>query len=307
MRNTIVNLIHELAKADKNVYFLTGDLGYSVIENFQNELPGQCLNMGISEQNMIGAAAGLALEGKKVFAYSIVPFATMRCMEQIRTDVALQNLDVTIIGVGGGFAYGTLGPTHHAIEELAMMRAIPRMKIICPSDPVSAKVLGQQLLKIGGPAYIRLNRGGEPALYQTPPAMELGKGFVLKPGSDASILSNGAITQQALQAAEKLDAEGVSTEVVDMPTVKPLDGALIKDRLKSRKLIVTLEEHNILGGFGSAVAEVAAEHPARAKFKRLGVNDQYKQAYGNQEYMREQNGLSPEKIYEQIKKIYASL
>ena len=304
MRNTIVNLIHDLAKTDKNVYFLTGDLGYSVIDNFQKELPGQCLNLGIAEQNMMGVAAGLALEGKKVFVYSIVPFVTMRCMEQVRTDIALQNLDVTIVGVGGGFAYGTLGPTHHAIEDVAMMRAIPRMRIVCPSDPVSAKVLGEQLLKISGPTYIRLNRGGEPALYQSPPAMVVGKGFVMKPGKDVCILTSGAITQNALLAAERLEQDGISTEVVDMATVKPLDADLARDCLKSRKLVVTLEEHNILGGFGSAVAEVAAESPRAAIFKRLGVNDTYSEVYGKQEFMREINGLSPEQIYQTIKNLY---
>lgn len=307
MRNTIVNLIHDLAKTDKNVYFLTGDLGYSVIENFQTEFPDRCLNLGIAEQNMVGVAAGLALEGKKVFAYSIVPFITMRCMEQIRTDLALQNLDVTLIGVGGGFAYGTLGPTHHAIEDVAMLRSIPRMKIVCPSDPVSAKVLGQQLLKIPGPTYIRLNRGGEPVLYDSPPAMEFGKGFVLKPGNEVCILSTGAITQVALAAAGQLDKAGISTEVVDMATVKPLDAELIKDRLGSRKLIVSVEEHNILGGFGSAVAEVVAENRIGAAFKRIGVNDIYSPVYGKQEFMREINGLSEQGIFNEVKNFYERL
>jgi len=308
MRNTIVNLIHDLAKTNRDVYFLTGDLGYSVIDNFQKEIPERCLNLGISEQNMMGAAAGLALEGKKVFVYSIVPFATMRCLEQIRTDVALQNLDVTIIGVGSGFAYGTLGPTHHAIEDIAMLRAIPRMKIVCPSGPVSAGVLGRQVLAMVGPTYIRLNRGGEPALYDSPPNMKFGKGFVLKPGGAVTIFSSGAITAVALGAAELLEKEKISTEVVDMATVKPLDGDLVIDRLKSRKLIVTLEEHNILGGFGSAVAEVVAEAASRqAAFKRFGINDFYPEAFGNQQFMRDQCGLSPQLIFESIKKLYEGL
>lgn len=307
MRNTIVNLIHDLARENANVYFLTGDLGYSVINNFQKELPDRCLNMGIAEQNMMGVAAGLALEGKKVFVYSIVPFVTMRCMEQVRTDIALQNLDVTIIGVGGGFAYGILGPTHHAIEEVAMLRAIPRMKILAPSDPVSAKILGKQALELGGPMYIRLNRGGEPALYQTPPAMEFGKGHVMKPGTVVTILSNGAITQVALQAAELLGQEGISTEVVDMATIKPLDEELIKQRLNSRKIIVTLEEHNIIGGFGSAVAEVVAEHPKKARFRRIGIRDIYSTVFGNQSFMRELNNLSPAGVCKIIKGIKAQL
>ncbi len=307
MRNTIVNLIHDLAKTDKNIYFLTGDLGYSVIDNFQKEFPERCLNLGIAEQNMIGVAAGLALEGKKVFVYSIVPFVIMRCLEQIRTDVALQNLDVTIIGVGGGFAYATLGPTHHAIEDIAMLRVIPRMKIVSPSDPVSAKVLAEQLLKIPGPTYIRLNKGGEPALYKAPPKMEVGKGFVLKEGNQISILSNGAITQVAVEVANQLEQEGISCEVVDMATIKPLDSDLIIGRLQNRKVVVTLEEHNILGGFGSAVTEVAAEQPRAAILKRFGVNDEYSQVFGSQQFMREQSGLSAEQVYKTIKKLYDRL
>ena len=304
MRNTIVNQIHDLAKTDKNIYFLTGDLGYSVIDNFQKEFPERCLNMGISEQNMMGAAAGLALEGKKVFVYSIVPFVTMRCLEQIRTDVALQNLDVTIIGVGGGFAYATLGPTHHALEDIAMLRCIPRMKIVSPSDPVSAKILFSQVLALPGPTYVRLNKGGEPALYKTSPDIKFGRGFVLKEGSDVCILSNGAITQVALEVAELLGHENISVEVVDMATIKPLDEELIRQKLSSRKLVVSLEEHNIIGGFGSAVAEVAAEFQPRATFRRLGVKDVYSDVYGSQKFMRELNGLSAQQVCQTIKNLY---
>lgn len=304
MRNTLVNLIHEQAKSNPDIYFLTGDLGYSVVENFMREFPARCLNMGIAEQGMMGAAAGLALEGKKVFVYSIVPFATMRCLEQIRTDIALQNLDVTIIGVGGGFAYGTLGPTHHAVEDVAMLRAIPRMKIVCPSDPVSAQVLGRQILATSGPTYIRLNKGGEPALYLDPPAMELGKGFVLKSGKDAAILSSGAITQVALAAAELLEQEEISAEVLDMATVKPMDEILIKDRLKERRVVVSLEEHSILGGFGSAVAELAAEHPGSAVFKRLGIPDTYSETFGSQQFLRQRHGLTAAAVAKEIRTLY---
>jgi transketolase len=307
MRNTIVNLILEEAKINSNVFFLTGDLGYSVIESFQKDLPNQCLNLGIAEQNMMGVAAGLALEGKKVFVYSIIPFVTLRCLEQIKIDVALHNADVTIIGTGSGFAYGTLGPTHYSIEELGAMRAIPRLKILAPSDPISSKVLGEQIIKIGGPTYVRLNRGGEPVLYQQPPAMEFGKGFVAKSGTDVCILSNGAITQTAFIVAQDLDKANISTEVVDMATVKPLDVELIKNRLACRKLVVTLEEHNILGGFGSAVAEVAAENPRAAAFKRIGINDCYPEVYGKQEFMRDINNLSEHKVFLIIKNLYERL
>lgn len=306
MRNTIVNLIYEEAKKNPNLYFLTGDLGYSVIDSFQKEFPERCINAGIAEQNMVGMAAGLALEGKKVFVYSIVPFATMRCMEQIRNDVALQNLDVTVIGVGGGFAYGaSLGPTHYAIEEVAMLRAIPRMKILAPSDPASAAVLFKQVLAMKGPFYIRLNKGGEPIIYPSPPAMEFGKGFVVKEGNQVSILATGALVFCALAAAKLLEAGGLSVEVVDMATVKPLDADLVKNRIASRKLVVTVEEHNIMGGFGSAVAEVVAENTfvKMALFRRLGVNDIYTDVFGSQDFMRSMHNLTADKIFQTVKRM----
>jgi transketolase len=307
MRNTIVNLIHERAKSDSGIYFLTGDLGYSVVDNFMKEFPDRCLNLGIAEQNMMGAAAGLALEGKKVFVYSITPFVTMRCMEQIRTDVALQNLDVTIIGVGGGFAYGTLGPTHHAIEDIAMMRAIPNMKVVAPSDPASAAVLGRQILDQKGPWFLHLNKGGEPVLYPKIPYMKIGKAFVAKTGKQVSILASGAVAREALEAAELLDKAGIGAEVADVATIKPLDVEFIKDRLKSRRLVVTVEENNLLGGFGSAVAEVAAEFRGTAAFRRLGIDDRYSQSFGSQAYMRKLYGLSGQQIFETVKKIYGKL
>ena len=186
MRNTIINEIHNAARLNKNIFFLTADLGFSVVEKFAAELPEQFINVGIAEQNMIGVAAGLALAGKKVFVYSIIPFATMRCFEQIRIDVCYQNLDVTIIGVGGGYAYGSAGSTHFALEDLAIMRSLPNMKIVCPADPHEASALGKQIIDGSGPWYIRLNKGGEKIItgHTTP---VIGKGSVIKPGNEATI------------------------------------------------------------------------------------------------------------------------
>ena len=168
MRNTVINHILEAAKKDSSIILMTADLGYSVMEKFIEELPKQFINIGIAEQNMIGVAAGLALAGKKVFVYTIAPFATMRCFEQIRVDVCYQNLDVTIIGVGGGYAYGTLGTTHYALEDLAVMRALPNMKVMCPADPQEAALVANKAIQVGGPNYIRLNRGGEENIHNKP-------------------------------------------------------------------------------------------------------------------------------------------
>lgn len=304
MRNTIVNLIHEAAKQDPNVYFLTGDLGYSVIEKFQKDLPRQCINMGISEQNMMGSAAGLALEGKKVFVYSIVPFVTMRCFEQIRTDVAIQNLDVNIIGVGGGFAYGTLGPTHYAIEDIGIMRTLPNMKIISPADPISARQLFKQVLGGTGPWYIRLNRGGEPEFLPNGLKLKIGKAAVVKPGKDVCLISTGNLLAQALQVADVLEKKKISCQVAYMHTIKPIDKNFITRLAHSGKNIFTLEEHNIIGGLGSAVAEVLAESGKSVLFKRFGVPDAYPQKFGSQEFVRGLAGLSVKKIAQNIIRLY---
>lgn len=303
MRNTIINAIHAAAKTDKNIVFLTGDLGYSVVEQFQAELPEQIINTGIAEQNMIGVAAGLALAGKKVFVYSIVPFVTMRCFEQVRIDVCYQNLDVTLIGVGGGFAYGTLGTTHFGLEDLAIMRSLPNMKIIAPADSIEATQLFAQLLNDKGPAYIRLNRGGEKNITEQTSLVQIGVGSVLKPGSKATIFSIGAISDVALAAAILLEQDNISVEVIHLHTLKPLDKKLITDRGRTRAAIVTLEEHTINGGLGSAVAEVLAEEGISIPFRRLGVKDKYLPFIGKQDFMRAQAGLSAVAVVEAIKKL----
>ena len=305
MRNTIINGIHAAARENKDIIFLTGDIGYSVIEKFVAEFSDRVLNTGIAEQNMIGVAAGLALAGKKVFVYTIVPFATMRCFEQIRVDMCYQNLDVTIIGIGGGYAYGTLGTTHFGLEDLTLMRSLPNMKVVAPADPLETAQLFPQLLIVGGPCYIRLNRGGEKVLTENAQAPQLGVGSVLKPGTQVTIFSIGTITEVALEAAAMLEKENLDVEVIHMHTLKPLDKEIIKDRARTRKAVVTLEEHTIIGGLGSAVAEVLAENAVAVPFHRIGVEDHYYSAIGKQDFLRSQAGLSVAAVVENIKKLIA--
>lgn len=308
MRNSVVSKIYEYAKINKNVVFLTADLGYSVIEEFQSELPDQCVNMGISEQNMVGVAAGLALEGKKVFVYSIVPFATMRCFEQIRVDICYQNLDVTIIGIGGGFAYGTLGTTHHAIEDVGIMRTLPNMKIFAPADPYEAAVLMGRIFEAGGPSYVRLNRGGESCVFKEESkyrVVNIGRANVLRNGGDASILACGDIVKVALEAAERLSSEHrIEVQVVSVHTLKPIDVEYIKKIALEVNLIITLEEHNIIGGLGSAVSEILAEENTGAAFKRLGVQDVYPTVVGKQEFLRRVHNISVEDVINTVVKHY---
>lgn len=305
MRNTIINKIYKRAKENDSIYFLTGDLGFSVIEEFQKDIPDRVINVGISEQNMIGIAAGLALEGKKVFVYSIVPFATMRCFEQIRVDVCCQNLDVTIIGVGGGFAYGTLGTTHHAIEDIAIMNVLPNMNIVVPADPSQAADIISDVIKRGGPCYIRLNRGGEKNLeIENCQHIKIWKGYILKEGQDISILSTGAIVSVVLEAAALLEKEHISTQVVSIHSIKPIDEDFILEITKNKKAIFTVEEHSVIGGLGSIVATILAENKISVIFKRLGVNDSYMNIIGRQEYLRQIAGLSPLSIARFIKDAY---
>lgn len=302
MRNTIINYIFEEAKKNSNIMLLVGDLGYSVVENFQKELPKQFINAGISEQNMIGLAAGLALSGKKVFVYSIVPFVTLRCLEQIKVDVCYQNLDVTIIGVGGGYAYGSAGATHHAIEDLAVMQALPNMKIIVPADAVQTAQLILQILSTAGPYYVRLNKGGEATLswLHKEPA-KLGVGSVIKPGKDATLLCVGTIVSSAYSAVEKLNAEGLDVGLVYFNTIKPIDKELLFKLANQSQSIITLEEGNIVGGFGTTVGAELCELGFKGNFKRLGVPDHYYSVVGSQEFMRFQAGLSIEAIVKVIK------
>lgn len=303
MRNTIINGIHAACRENKDIIFLTGDIGYSVIEKFVAEFPDRVLNTGIAEQNMIGVAAGLALAGKKVFVYTIVPFATMRCFEQIRVDMCYQNLDVTIVGIGGGYAYGTLGTTHFGLEDLTLMRSLPNMKVVAPADPFETAQLFPQLLSAGGPCYIRLNRGGEKTLTENAQSPQLGVGSVLKTGTQVTIFSIGTITEVALEAATMLAAENIDVEVIHMHTLKPFDVEIVKDRARTRKAIVTLEEHTIIGGLGSAVAEVLAENASAIPFHRIGVEDQYYSRIGKQDFLRAQAGLSVAAVVEKIKKL----
>lgn len=306
MRNSIVNAIHARAKQDPNIVFLTADLGYSVIDDLQAELPDQCINVGIAEQNMIGVAAGLALSGKKVFVYSIIPFATMRCFEQIRVDLCYQNLDVTIIGIGGGLAYGTHGATHHSIEDVALMRSLPNMKVIAPADPYEAVQLIEQVLDTAGPTYVRLNRGGEPRLFDDEAQygdIEIGKVHTLQEGASATIFVCGDLSHTAMNAAKQLEDDGISTKVVSVHTIKPLDTMQIQRIARESGVVVTLEEHNVIGGLGSAVSEVIAEANIDVKFKRLGVQDMYLGVIGKQDFLREKCEICVDSVVRDIKSL----
>lgn len=304
MRFEVINTIYETALKDPRIVFMTGDLGHAHLEDFKNNLPKQYVNTGIAEQNMIGIAAGLALSGHRVFVYSIAPFITMRCYEQIKVDVCYQNTGVVIIGIGAGYAYSTCGCTHHAIEDIAVMRALPNMQIYSPSNPMEARQLTEYLLTSNHPAYLRIGKGGEPPAEKDY-TLTIGKGFVMKPGKDITIFSTGSIIHEAMRASDLLASSNISAEVINIHTIKPIDTETIIDRAKTRQGIFILEEHNILGGLGEGISRIICELKTKDKpiFKCFGVPDDYNHRAGSIKFMRDCYGLNAESMTKEIIKL----
>jgi len=247
-------------------------------------------------------AAGMAMAGAKVFTYSIANFPTLRCLEQIRNDVAYHGADVTVVAVGGGLAYGALGMSHHATEDLAIMRSIPGMAVAAPGDPEETSVVLEDLLAHGGPAYLRLGKAGERTVHRTRPSFERGDLVVVAYGTDVAMLSIGAMLPTVVDAAAALEAGGTSVSVVSVPWLAPFDGEGVAAMARSHKLVVTVEEHSVSGGLGGATAEVLAECADAAPLLRIGVPHQFSSVVGDQDYLRAEHGLTAETIAERVLK-----
>ena len=300
MRTTFVNTVIELAKNDKNVEIVTGDLGFGVLKPFWEAVPDQFVNAGIAEQNMITLSAGMALEGKTVFAYSIGNFPTLRCVEQIRNDCAYHGANVKVVCVGGGFVYGSLGMSHHATEDISVMRALPDVAVFAPGDAMEAAAVTKAIAAYPGTCYLRLGRGGEKRIREELVDFQIGKAIPVQQGTEVAILSTGAIYEEVELACRLLEERGIHPTVYTFPTVKPLDEQTVIHCAENHRLIVTCEEHNIVGGFGGAVAEVLAEHPGKAKLLRIGMDDRYCVHVGDQKYLRKQYGMDGETICRRI-------
>lgn len=292
MRKTFIDTLIELARIDKRVFLVTADMGYGVLEPFRDEFPDRFLNTGIAEQNTIGVAAGLALSGYIVYAYSIVPFITMRCYEQIRVDLAYMNTKVRLIGVGAGFEYGSAGATHHAIEDISLMRSLPNMTVCCPGDNLEAKEILEQSILFPGPMYIRIGKNKDAFYQDTNNKITIGKASVIEEGQDIALITTSNMLGTGKKLCEDLKSQGRKPYLVSMHTVKPLDTAVIHDLIDRGVEIYTLEEHNIINGLGSAVAEVIAESGKAVKFKRIGIPDTFSHYIGNQDYLREKFELN---------------
>ena len=297
MRNAFCEALYELARNDDRIVLITGDLGYRVLEPWMDNLPDQFVNAGVAEQNMTGVAAGFAMQGKIVFTYSIANFPTLRCLEQIRNDACYHKANVKVVAIGGGFAYGSMGATHHATEDLGVMRCIPGLTVVAPGDPVETRAATRAIVEHDGPCYLRLGKAGEPVVHTAPIEFQLGKAIQLRDGTDATIISTGGMLRLAKAVGDRLAGEGVMTRVLSMHTLKPLDTDAVLRAAKETRAVVTLEEHSVIGGLGSAVAEVLAEAAdVHVPFRRIGLPSAFSEHIGSQNYLLAQHGLTEENI-----------
>lgn len=306
MRTAFVNEVARLARTDKDVMLLTGDLGFSVFEGFMQEFPKQYLNIGVAEQNLIGVAAGLALGGKKVFAYSITTFASMRGFEQVRDDVAYQKLPVTIVGAGSTFSYSMYGGTHQPIEDLGIMRLVPNMRVLCPGDPHEVTALVRGVYEHPGPAYIRVSKRGEPKVHNADVNIRVGEASEIMEGSDVTLIAMGRPLPDVVQAAELLEGDGISACVLSSHTLKPFDEKGIARALAKTHAVVTVEDHNILGGLGTAVSEVVTRNAIVTRLTMMGIPDEFPKGVGTQAYFLEKYSMTPEGIADAAKRTLRS-
>lgn len=305
MRNAFAQEITKLAAVNDRIVLLTGDIGNRLFDTYKDNFPHRFYNCGVAEANMTGIAAGMALCKLRPVTYTIAAFNTIRCLEQIRVDICYQNLPVVIVGVGGGLAYASLNATHHALEDIACLRILPNMTVICPADAWEVRAALNAALKHDGPVYIRLGKKNEPLIHNNFPNFTIGRGIVVRPGQDVCFLGTGNVLPMILETAEKLEKSGISAQVVSLHTVKPLDNKLLTDVFTKFSLVVTVEEHSILGGLGGSVAEWLADQPPfKARLCRIGTDDSFLYNAGGQNYARKYFGLTPDQIIDKISPLY---
>jgi transketolase len=300
MRDAVFGRIYEMARKDRDVIFIAADMGSPSLDKFRETLPEQCINIGVAEQNMIMFAAGLALSGKKVFCYTIIPFLIYRSYDMIRVNLCLMNLPVTIIGGGAGFSYHPDGPTHHSVEDMAVMRVLPKMTVINPSDSVMASRFSEISGKpVKGPVYLRLDRETLPRLYDD--KSDFTRGLIqLKKGRKVCIAATGNMVHKALAIADALEKNGISCGVIDIFRIKPFNGPVFLKMMGTCKYLVSLEEHLMMAGFGSMILETLNETEAKIRFKRFGISDSYTVLYGKRDGLQKKNGLDNDLILRKI-------
>lgn len=303
MRNAFADELTKLGQEDSRLVMLSGDIGNRLFDKFRAACPERFINCGVAEQNMTGVAAGLAMSGMRPVTYTITPFVTTRCLEQIRTDVCYHEAPVIIVAVGAGLSYAGLGPTHHACEDISFLRSLPNMIVCAPGDAWEVRAALRAALAQDRPVYIRMGKKGEPKVHPGPiEGFQLGKAITIEDGADVAILSTGNMLPEAVEAGHLLREHGVSAKVVSFHTVKPLDEACLSDAFARFKAVVSVEEHSLIGGLGSAIAEWAVdEGQDTRKLLRIGTPDKFFKKSGEQEFAREQLGLTGHAIAHAVK------
>ncbi len=300
MRDAFFDGLYDIAKADPKVMLLTADMGAYSFKKFKKELPGQFINVGVAEQNMVSISAGLTLGGRKAFIYTIIPFVTLRCYEQVKIDLCCMNLPVTIVGVGPGLTYGSDGPTHHATQDIAVMRALPEMTILNPCDPYMSAAFAGIAYRAAGPSYVRIDKGRVPEIYAGR-INDFSDGLSeLRQGSQATIIATGIMVQQALKVAQELKRQSLSVGVVDLYRIKPMNEKMLLGIIDKSRRIVTLEENSIIGGIGSLVAELLGDHSRSIPLKRLAIPDGHCFVSGSRECLWAHYGLDKDSLVKQI-------
>lgn len=302
MRNAFADELTKLGSEDPRVVMLSGDIGNRLFDKFRASHADRFFNCGVAEQNMMGVAAGMAMSGLRPIAYTITPFITTRCLEQIRVDVCYQDAPVMIVAVGAGMSYAGLGPTHHACEDISFMRSLPNMNVVCPADAWEVRAAMRAALLQDKPTYIRMGKKGEPKIHSDIPTdFQIGKALTIEEGQDVCLLSTGNMLPEVIEAAHLLRAKGRSVRVVSFHTVKPLDVPCLEEVFSSFKLVATVEEHSLIGGLGAAVAEWIVDNEVRPqKFLRFGTEDAFFRLSGEQEYAREMLGIDAVSIAKRI-------
>ena len=296
MRDSFNKALLALAEKNPEIMLLVGDIGFKVFDTFVERYPSKFYNLGIAEANMVGMSAGLAMNGKRPFVYTIIPFLTMRAFEQIRVDICMHNVPVILVGVGGGLSYDKLGPTHHAIEDITLMRALPNMNVFSPSDPEEVIEITNYAYKLNKPVYIRLGKGKEPNLFDKQ-VYPLNNHLYrqIRDGNDITLFATGAILKIAIEAADLLHKEGIELRIINMIGVKPLHEEIVKKAINETKGILALEEHSLIGGFGSAIADICATY-AKVPCKKIGLKDEFTMEVGDRDYLLEKHDVTVERI-----------
>ena len=301
MRKAFAEEALKIASNDERYFLLSGDIGNELFNPYKEKFAERFLNCGVAEANMTGVAAGMAMAGLRPMTYTIATFNTARCLEQIRLDICYHNLPVTVLGTGAGLSYAGLGYTHHATEDIAMMRMLPNMTVICPADAEEVRTVMVAAHEHDGPVYIRLGRTGEPNVHESPPSFKIGKAITLSDGNDVCLLGVGNMLFEASAAADILKGEGLSVRLVSFHTIKPLDEILLKETFATCRAVAVIEEHSCLGGAGSAVAEwLTTQSRYKASFVPIALPDKIIHYSGSQQYVREKFGLSAQNISQKI-------